>query len=271
VIVAQITDMHVKMRGHVLPHMPHVIGPLRRALASIEAMCARPDCILATGDLTESGRFEEYLRLREIVDAIDIPVYLLPGNHDYREAIRRAFPDRDYLRGADEAVQFVVEGAAMRVVAIDSSEAPRQGGYLDAPRLRWLEERLNERPKTPTILAMHHPPFRTGVRYFDQQRFEGKKALASIVRANPQILRIACGHLHQTISHTWSGTIAVSAPSTAPTIVLHPRRMGFSLEGGGFLVHRYDRGTIATELVRLPPDPIADLIGVRTPRARKAG
>jgi len=238
--------------------MPHVMGPLRRVLASIAALPEPPDLVLATGDLTDTGHPEEYQRLREIVDAFHIPIYLVPGNHDQRPALREVFHDRPYLHGAGEAISFAIETPPMRVLALDSSEPGRHSGYLDAARLQWLEERLCERPRTPTILAMHHPPFATGVRYFDEQPFEGREELARIVRAHRQIERVACGHVHQLICRRWSGTIGVSSPSTAPTIVLHPGRMGFSLETSGFLLHRCNgAGRIATEIVRIPSEPIA--------------
>ncbi len=257
-IIAQITDTHMKRRGTFLPHMPHVVGPLRRVLASIAALPAPPSYILATGDLTESGHPQEYNRLREILEESAIVTYLMPGNHDCRDALRRAFADRAYLHGPDEPIQYVVESPLVRVIALDSTEGRRHGGYLDAPRLQWLEERLTERPHVPTILAMHHPPFPTGVRYFDEQPFDGRDELARIVSAHPQIRRLICGHIHQLICRTWSGTIAVSAPSTAPTLVLHPGRIGVSLEGGGFLLHRcVKEGEIATELVRVPAEAVA--------------
>lgn len=257
--MAQITDMHVNRRGHVLPHMPHVIGPLRRVLASIAARRERPNLILATGDLVESGRRDEYQRLRDILGELDVPAYLLPGNHDRRDVLRSVFSDRAHLFEYDgDAIQFVVESPVMRLIAIDSSHCPRQGGYLDDARLDWLEAALEKRWRTPTILAMHHPPFRTGVRYFDEQSFKGRDRLGSIVRANHQIRRIVTGHVHQVLRRPWCGTLAVSAPSTAPTVVLHPHGIGFSLESSGFLVHRYDwDGDVTTELVRLASEAVA--------------
>jgi 3',5'-cyclic-AMP phosphodiesterase len=228
VVIAQISDTHIKRRGRVLPHMPHVVGPLRRVPASIAEQPSVPSYILATGDLTESGHPEEYRRLREILDA-RVVTYLMPGNHDRRDAMREVFADSSYLHGPGEPIQYVIESPLMRVIAMDSSDGTRQSGYLDAARLQWLEERLPERPHVPTIIAMHHPPVQTGVRYFDEQPFEGREELARIVRAHPQIRRILCGHIHQMICRTWNGTIAVSSPSTAPT----------------------------TELVRVPSEPVA--------------
>jgi 3',5'-cyclic-AMP phosphodiesterase len=98
---------------------------------------------------------------------------------------------------------------------------------------------------------MHHPPFPTGVRNFDGQPFAGREALAAIVSEYPQIQRVVCGHVHQALVRTWCGTLGVTAPSTAPTLVLHPRAPGLSWEPGGFLLHRYDaHAGMTTKLVR---------------------
>jgi 3',5'-cyclic AMP phosphodiesterase CpdA len=87
VIVAQISDMHIKRRGHILHHMPHVAQPLHRVLAAIDRLRPAPDCIIATGDLTEAGTFAEYARLREILNdhAFNLPLRTarLPRYNEY--------------------------------------------------------------------------------------------------------------------------------------------------------------------------------------------
>ena len=257
-IVAQITDLHVKRRGHFLHHMPHVAQPLRKALKAIEQWSEPVACIVATGDLTESGAPQEYRRLRELLAQCDVPVFLIPGNHDDRDALRATFPDHPYLHAFEPAVQFTIEFPALRVIALDTSEGRRRAGYLDDVRLAWLTDRLAERPITPTILAMHHPPFPTGVANFDGPPFEGRRALGAIVREFPQICRIVCGHIHQPLVRTWCGVLGITAPSTAPTLVIHPRAPGLSWEPGGFLVHRADaqRG-VTTKLVRTARAPVS--------------
>lgn len=249
-IIAQISDLHIKGRGTVLAHMPHVAGPLRKALASIHSLPRKPDCIVATGDLVEVGNVDEYKKLRFLLAGSEIPVYLVPGNHDRRRVMRTVFPDHEYL-GDSGPIQFAIEGQLTRVLAVDTSEFGHRGGYLDAERLEWLERQLAQAPRTPTILAMHHPPFLTGVAPFDSQYFLGREELGRIVRANPQICRIICGHVHQEFRKPWNGTLAVSAPSTAPTLVLHPQGRGIFFEPGGFLLHYLDwNAGISSELIR---------------------
>jgi|HubBroStandDraft_5_1064220.scaffolds.fasta_scaffold176719_2 3',5'-cyclic AMP phosphodiesterase CpdA len=101
----------------------------------------------------------------------------------------------------------------LRVIVLDSSDEPANNGFLDSAGPYWLELRLRERPLTSTILAMHHPPFPTGVRRFDRRRFEGRDRLAEIVRVHPQISRIICGHVHQPLASRWCGTLGVSSPA----------------------------------------------------------
>lgn len=256
-IVAHISDLHMRRRGVLLPHIPHVTGPLRRTLAAIHSLRERPACIIATGDLTESGTYPEYRRLRELIAGSDIPIYLLPGNHDRRQPMRAIFPDHAYLHGAGEAIQFTIESPLLRVVALDSSEPSHRGGFLTMDRLAWLEKRLNERPRTPTIVAMHHPPFPTHVGAFDAQTFRGRERLAAILCEHSQVRRVICGHMHQMLWRPWCGTIAVTAPSTAPTLALHARGI-FKWEPGGFLLHRYGwNADVSTHFVRLAAEPIA--------------
>ena len=256
-IVAHVSDLHIKRRGQVLTHMPHVAGPLRRTLRAIESIDDDVTCIIATGDLTDCGSPEAYAKLREILAETQVPVYLLPGNHDRREALRRIFHDHAYLHESGQAILYTVESDLMRIVALDSSEPPMRGGYVDTFRLVWLDQTLSARPHTPTIVAMHHPPFRTGVGAFDSQEFTGRAALSDVIRKHRQIRRIICGHIHQMMCTPWSGTIAVSAPSTAPTLSMRSRGAP-KWEPGGFLLHRYDwNADVTTQIVRTSADPEA--------------
>ncbi|MGH8727187.1 MAG: phosphodiesterase, partial [Burkholderiales bacterium] len=134
----------------------------------------------------------------------------------------------------------VIEDFPVRVIVLDTHVAGREGGLLDSSRLSWLEARLSEAPRRPTIVFMHHPPFQTGIEGMDEINCGGAGELEKIIRKNPQVERIACGHVHRPIQTRWAGTAACIAPSTAHQIALDLREheeLRYVIEPSGFLLH----------------------------------
>jgi len=74
---------------------------LAQAVAHINSLDPRPDAVIASGDLTEHGRAEEYELLREILAELIPPVFVIPGNHDQREVLLKAFAGESYMPPPD--------------------------------------------------------------------------------------------------------------------------------------------------------------------------
>lgn len=249
VLIAQITDLHVRPKGAVVHHMVPTAPYLRRALAALEALEPRPDLILATGDLTDRGKPKEYRRLRKLLGHSSIPVFIITGNHDDRGALRAAFADHPYLP-EHGPLHWTVDVGPLRVIGLDTVRKRHPGGELDAERLRWLAERLEEAPARPTLIAMHHPPFAIGVGPVDAHGFRGIDALTALIASHPQVARIVCGHVHRAVTVAFAGTAASTAPSTAPQLVLD--RAGalyrLRLEAPGFALHHWTGSRIVSEV-----------------------
>ena len=64
-IIAQITDFHVRPRGVMAYGGIDTNAMLRRAVAAIAALDPAPDCVLATGDLADCGLPAEYREIDE--------------------------------------------------------------------------------------------------------------------------------------------------------------------------------------------------------------
>src|SRR5436309_218130 len=77
-------------------------------------------------------------------------------------------------------------------------------------QLDWLDATLAQAPATPTIIALHHPPFATGIRHMDAMGLDPDDAVAfgAVVAQHEQVERVQAGHLHRTIVRRWCGTIA---------------------------------------------------------------
>jgi 3',5'-cyclic AMP phosphodiesterase CpdA len=243
-LLVQLSDTHIRRPGQLAYRRVDTSAFLAQAVASVLALPQPATAVVVTGDLTDFGRPEEYAQLRALLAPLSCPVYLLPGNHDDRAELRRAFVEHRYLFQSDESwVQYAVDLGGLRLVAIDTTVARAPHGELDNEQLEWLAETLAQDQTTPTIVAMHHPPFATFIGHMDDIGLQsGGRELAEVVARNRQVERIICGHLHRSIQARFAGTIAQTAPSTAHAVSLdlaNDAASEFMMEPPGFLVHAW--------------------------------
>ena len=244
-LIAQITDMHIKPPGELLYKRIDTAGFLERAVAHVAGLDPKPDIVLATGDLVDGGKPEEYALLRRLLAPLAMPVYLIPGNHDARDAMREGFPDHTYLPRTG-FLHYTIENLPVRLIALDTLIPGKGHGELCAERLDWLEARLGESDR-PTVLFMHHPPFDCGIDFFDGHRLlEGAPRLAELVRHHGNVERVMCGHVHRPIQVRWAGTMASIAPSTAHQATLDLQDgapLSMKMEPPGIALHLWRPGT----------------------------
>lgn len=213
-LIAQISDLHLRTDGSLLHHGIDTQAALANCVAHVERLDPRPDLILATGDLADCGKVEDYLSLRDMLGRIGLPVYAIPGNHDDRDAMHAIFWPAGYLPCEGPFFHYTVEDHPLRLIGLDTLLPGKVAGGLCEARLSWLAERLAEQPERPTLIFMHHPPFPSGIVFLDQPAFMGAQELARIVSAHRQVRQIVCGHIHRAMHLSWAGVAAAVAPSS---------------------------------------------------------
>jgi 3',5'-cyclic AMP phosphodiesterase CpdA len=258
-LLVQLSDLHIKKPGSVAYGHVDTAAFLRQAVESVGRLPQRPDAVVVTGDLTDFGRDDEYAHLRDLLAPLKSPVYLLPGNHDDRAGLRRAFPDHGYLdidSGGDGGagfIQYVVTIGGLRLVAVDTVVAGQAHGEVCDARLAWLDACLAQDADTPTVVALHHPPFATGIGHMDRIGLRRSDDLAAVIARHRQVVRVIAGHLHRSIQAGWAGTLAMTAPSTAHQVCLDladDATPGYAMEPPGFLVHHLpDAGPLVSHLM----------------------
>lgn len=254
VLVAQISDLHIKAHGKLSYGKVDTLGALHKVIARLNALQPRPDTVVITGDLVDFGHQAEYQTLKEALQTLEIPFWLLAGNHDDRQMLRKVFADQPYLFQQQEFIQWEGECGPLRLLALDSTMPQQSPGALCTVRLGWLEERLSAEPMRPTLVMLHHPPFISGIEHMDRQRLVNPQALAEVIERHPQVERVLCGHLHRSMQINFAGTLACSAPGVSHQVVFDLRKQGpanFCLEPAGFLLHRWtaDQGVITHQCV----------------------
>ncbi len=226
------TDLHVVAGGELPCGRVTTNAYVREAVAHVNGLDPLPDAVVVSGDLVDNGTAEEYAELREILAPLRPPMYVIPGNHDDRQPLLEAFADHAYLpRPGARFVHYAVDDHPVRLVGVDTIVPGRGHGELCRERLSWLDATLAAGHDRPTFVFMHHPPFRTGIGWLDEMGLGGDaRALEEVVRRHPQVLRVACGHVHRPIHVAWGGTIASTCPSACHQAAL---RLTDSMEAAG--------------------------------------
>ena len=249
-LIAHITDLHLRTEGELaFTGMIDTAARLVETVDFLNAFRPRPDLVLVTGDLVDFGKPEEYANLRRVLDRLTVPAYLIPGNHDNRENLRRAYADHGYMPRSG-FLHYVIDGHPVRLIGLDTLDQGQVAGLMCAERLAWLDARLAEAPDQPTLLFMHHPPYSTGMIRMDGYACVGGAEMGEVVGRHPQVERVVCGHLHRATVRRWCGTVISSSPATAPEVALNihdggihgwvetPPFVGFYLwQDGGIVSH----------------------------------
>lgn len=225
------------------------VAKLAAAVESVRALRPQPDAVLVTGDLADHATDSEYEHVRELLAPLRVPLHVLPGNHDDRRALHRHFG----VPGAGgEPVQYSSDLGHLRLIAIDTTRPGEDPGALDAARLAWLDEELAMTPKTPTLLAMHHPPLLTGIPVWDELGLPDadRKALGDVIARHPQVRRIIAGHMHRTIIGELAGRAVLTVPSTyvQSRLDFHMQELELADEPAGFAVHTVLDGEVVSHV-----------------------
>jgi 3',5'-cyclic-AMP phosphodiesterase len=217
--IAQITDLHVTTAADPLNQRRNE-DRLRQVMSAIHALRPRPVAIVATGDLVDRGEREEYLELKRLMAASEIPVLYALGNHDHRAAFLSVFDGQGARTDPNGFVQYVEDFGAMRLVVGDTLGGPNHGEYCE-DRAAWLAAVLDEAPDRPTAVVLHHPPIPSGIQWMDPDPASpwiGR--LATVLRGREQVKVLLCGHIHRAFSGVFVGRTVSAAAATSIQLTL---------------------------------------------------
>lgn len=248
-LIAQITDMHVSEAGRVFAGKVDTRAALERCIAHLLALDPTPDAVLVSGDLVETGSASEYAFVAEHLHRLPCPVLAVPGNHDSRAPMAAALP----------GISATIEGGTLciarelgdlRLIGLDTIIPNDVHGELCAARLEWLEGQLSNDRARPALIFMHHPPFETGMPIMDAIGLrDGRDEFAAILKRNPQVQAVVCGHAHRAIAATIAGVPVRLAPSSSHQFALDLRAeasLKFVLEPPQVALHLWQGGRLVS-------------------------
>ncbi|MEZ5229505.1 MAG: metallophosphoesterase [Acidimicrobiales bacterium] len=223
-VIAQVSDAHVGG--------PNVGSGDRLSLAidEINRMSRRPDLVLLTGDNTHNGTPQEWSEVLDRLGALEVPWEAIAGNHD-----------RPIEALADHRA---IDAGPLRLVLLDAGS-----NVFTENDASWLDAELSAHTDQPTVVAIHAPPFETGIWWMDCVGLGGADRFETVVRRHPQVLQVLSGHVHRLIQTNWGGCSLWVCPSTAISVAidLDPNHdPAETAEAPTFSLHAYtDRGVVS--------------------------
>jgi 3',5'-cyclic AMP phosphodiesterase CpdA len=255
-----IRDDLVIRKPFLLAHLsdPHIGAdwaggdPVAGFAATVEAvrsMPQQPDAVLLSGDLADNAADAEYEKIRALLAPLPAPLYVVAGNHDDRRTLHRHFG----VPGADgEPVQYAVDLGPLQLVVLDTTRPGEDPGALDEERLSWLDDTLAASPALATLIAMHHPPFLTGIPVFDEIGLpsDDREALGAVIERHPQVRRLVAGHVHCTIFAEIAGRPVLTVPSTyvQANLRFDSDRYEWTHQPAGFALHALIEGELLSHI-----------------------
>lgn len=258
-LIAQISDLHLRRPGQLVEGRIDTAAFLEVCVKRINNLPDRPQLVVASGDLADTGDVTEYALLKHLLDKLAMPYVVMSGNHDSRAGLRTAFGGTFALPVAgDGHLQYVIELPDLNLICLDTLDEGKEAGWLCIDRLNWLHNTLRTH-RAPSLVFLHHPPFDCGIAGMDAIKLANPEALAEVLVQHAHVMGLCCGHVHRAVFTRWAGLPACICPSPAHQIHLDTRpdvRLSWTLEPGGFLLHRWDGNHLVSHGV-FGPTPAA--------------
>ncbi|MGJ0204202.1 metallophosphoesterase [Leucobacter sp. gxy201] len=203
---------------------------------------ARPEAIVFTGDLADTGDADAYERLRAIVEPaaekIGAQVIWVMGNHDTRTPFRKALLDSD---AGEESVDMVYDVNGLRIIALDSTVPGQHHGEITDEQYAWLADVLATPAPGGSVIALHHPPVPSLIEPIAFVELQDQARFAEAIRGT-DVRAVLGGHLHfNTFSEIGGVPVSVaSATCYTQDLNVEPGAMRGQDGAQGFnLVHFY--------------------------------
>jgi 3',5'-cyclic-AMP phosphodiesterase len=230
-VMAQISDIHIGG--------PNLGSGDRFSMAvdEINAMTRPPDLVLLTGDVTDNGSTEEWDELCQRANQLTVPWTAIPGNHDRKVAA---------LAG-----HRAIDAGPLRLVLLDTSS-----DVFTEEDATWLENELSAHTDRPTVIAIHQPPFETGIWWMDCVGLNGIELVEGVVRRHPQVIKVLSGHVHRLMQSNWGSCSLWACPSTSVSVAadMDPSHSpAETAEGPSFSLHAYTGSAMVSYLMPVGP------------------
>ncbi len=153
------------------------------------------DCAFKEG---LAGDYEEFRSTLQPIQAAGIPIHLMVGNHDEREAFWKSLKkETEGPRPIASRHIAIVEHARANWFLLDSlDETDSSPGLVGPEQCAWLARELDARKDKPALVCVHHPPL-VGAKADSDSGITDTQAVLDTIVPRRQVKALIFGHTHR--------------------------------------------------------------------------
>jgi 3',5'-cyclic-AMP phosphodiesterase len=209
---AQISDSHI---GFSKEPNKDVTATLQRAIARLNALPARPDLLIHTGDLTHLAKASEFDTVDEALKSAKTgKIFYVPGEHDVFTDEGKLFRER-FGRQTLGAGWHSFDHKGVHFVGLVNVANLKPGGLgsLGTEQLEWLKKDLTSVTSSTPVVVYAHVPLWTVYAKWGWGTDDSEQALQLLRRFGS--VTVLNGHIHQVLQKTEGNITFHTARSTA--------------------------------------------------------
>ena len=209
---AQISDSHM---GFNKPANTDVVSTLKAAVDKINALPARPEFLLHTGDISHLAKPEEFDTVDQILkSAVAKEVFFVPGEHDVAGDEGARYFER-YGKSSQGAGWYSFDKKGVHFIGLVNVMNLKAGGLgtLGPEQLAWLEKDVQSLGGSTPLVVFAHIPLWSVYPEWGWGTEDSAEALALLKRFGS--VTVLNGHIHQTMQKVEGSITFHTAASTA--------------------------------------------------------
>ena len=217
--VLQISDTHLFTDAGGRLHGVNTRETLQRVLDAA-ARQARPDLVLATGDLVHDQP-AAYPVLAKMLRQLHAPVAAIAGNHDDAGELRAMEASGLHVGGMQR-----LDGWSL--LLLNTQVSGKVGGHLSQSELTLLRDGLRMAGDDHVLIALHHHPVPLHSAWLDRIALDNADEFFNILDCSANVRLVIWGHVHQEFDAVRRGVRLLAAPSTCLQFL--PRSRDFTVD-----------------------------------------
>lgn len=250
-VILQISDLHILSETEKILSGINTSHTFQQLLKQAHASHSNIDLTLVTGDLAQDPCKYSYQKIYKILEKYNSRTICLPGNHDEPALMQQ------FINGKQIDCSKQIQLKNWQIISLNSKKEGSEAGYLSRNELDYLNDSLTNTSDLNTLIAVHHHPTEIDSSWMDSMMIENSEALFELLKNQPQVKAIICGHIHQAFHTEKNNVLVFGTPSSC--FQFAPNATKFTLDNkdpGYRILKLHANGMIESNIYRCPIDSV---------------